>query len=123
MPSKKYKGQRGEQLARSYLERKGYEILAQNWRYSRAEIDIIAKLPKINIIVFVEVKTRSTYKYGYPEEAVNNRKARLLAMAAEAYLAERNLECEVRFDIISILLQDRHHQIVHIEDAFFFYDK
>lgn len=114
-------GKQGEALALAYLQKKGYTILAQSWRYHRAEIDIIAKIE--NIIVFVEVKTRSTAYFGYPEEAVTARKKTLMAQAAEGYFEEFEVEAEVRFDIISLIINEKQQEIRHFEDAFFFYDE
>lgn len=118
-------GRQGEQMAVDYLRQKNYQILAQNWRYDRAEIDIIASLPSLELIVFVEVKTRSTHQlhYGHPEDAVTPKKEKLLAKAAEAYLVQEELDLEMRFDIIAITVTANQTKINHIEDAFFFYDE
>ena len=113
-------GQKGESLARRYLETKGYRIEAVNWRFSRAEIDIVAK--KGDLLVFVEVKTRESFHsfFGRPEDAVNYKKIKHLAEAAAAYMREFNHQWAIRFDIIGILLPSKGHvQIRHLEDAFF----
>ena len=114
-------GKKGESLALIFLKNKGYTILAQNWRYGRAEVDIIAQVE--DIIVFVEVKTRSTDYFGYPEESVTAHKQQLMANAAEGYFDEFEIEAEVRFDIIAIIHNVRQTSIHHFEDAFFFYDE
>ncbi|TXI15828.1 MAG: YraN family protein [Pedobacter sp.] len=107
----------GEDLAKEYLEGLGYEILALNWRFKRAEIDIIAY--KEHRIIFVEVKTRSGYGFGQPEEFVGRTKQRLMDRAAEAYIHMMNHRGEIRFDIISILFNSSgRHCLRHIEDAF-----
>ncbi len=123
MSKKQELGKKGESIAADYLRKKGYQIRAMNWRHTPAEVDIIAEYQ--GVIVFVEVKTRSTNSktFGYPEDAVTDAKERLLAMAAEAYLAEHNLDVEMRFDIIAIVLTPYQTHIRHIEDAFFFYDE
>jgi len=111
-------GKKGEALAVTYLENKGYTILETNWRFSRAEVDIIAMHGEI--LVFVEVKTRSSDYFGEPEEAVTERKKVLLTDAASMYMEKINHDWEIRFDIISVLLKDVNKpQISHFEDAFF----
>lgn len=111
-------GRLGEELALRYLQELGWDILAVNWRYGRAEIDIIAR--DKDILVFVEVKTRRSTTFGRPEEAVSSRKMARLAQAAIAYMALIGHEWEVRFDVISILLpNDGPDQLDHIRDAFF----
>lgn len=110
-------GTKGEQKARQFLEAKGYKICVMNWRNGHQEVDIIARHNKI--LVFVEVKTRSNEKYGFPEESVTSKKQELLAEAAHEYIHQSNYEGEIRFDIVSILLQQSNVDIYHIEDAFF----
>jgi len=110
-------GKAGEVLASSYLQAKGYEILAQNYRFRRAEIDLIAKLGKL--LVFIEVKTRGSDKHGFPEEAVNARKIELFLLAAEEFIFQQNWLHDIRFDIISITTSaSGQPSIHHIEDAF-----
>lgn len=112
-------GNRGESIACTHLQKNGYRILEQNWRYDRAEIDIVAETS--DFLVIVEVKTRSTDFFGMPLEFVTDRKQVLLMKAAEAYLEQSGMDKEVRFDIIGIVL-DPHHpgqqRIQHITDAF-----
>ncbi|ARS36876.1 YraN family protein [Pontibacter actiniarum] len=108
-------GQLGENHAATYLRKQGYTVLRQNYRYKRAEVDIIAQ--KGNLLVFAEVKTRATNKYGYPEEAVNAKKEEMLLSAAEAYILQQEWQHEVRFDIIAVTLSSPP-AIHHIEDAF-----
>ncbi len=111
-------GQRGEDLAQAFLKEKSYEILDTNWRYSRAEIDIVARHEEQLIIV--EVKTRATYRHGYPEDDVDHRKQQLLYDAATAYMDQINHGGEVRFDILSVVIRpDGTHDIRHLQDAFF----
>ncbi|MCJ8166152.1 YraN family protein [Pontibacter sp. E15-1] len=108
-------GQAGENRAAAYLQEQGYTILRQNYRHRRAEVDIIAQ--KENLLVFVEVKTRGTDRYGYPEEAVDFRKEALLLNAADAYIEESGWQHEARFDIIAVTLTVPA-TVHHIEDAF-----
>lgn len=110
-------GTRGELLARKYLEEKDYKILEINWRSWRAEIDLIAF--KDEILIFVEVKTRTGDFYGQPEDFVDSAKQSQLTFAAEEYIYKINHNDEIRFDIISILFDKfDNHTINHIEDAF-----
>lgn len=112
-------GKKGEQLAIAHLKQKSYQILETNWRYKKAEVDIIALFE--NVVIFVEVKTRRTNFFGYPEESVSDAKKRLLSIAAEAYMYEKKWDTDMRFDIIAITLNKQTKDIYHIEDAFFGY--
>lgn len=131
-PQKTYKkmakhndiGQRGEQLAADYLIQKDYTILDRNWRYGRAEIDIVAMDGAT--LVFAEVKTRSDDLFERPESAVNDKKRRLLARAAVAYMRKIGHEWAIRFDILAVVLKHFSEKketdvffIDHFEDAFF----
>jgi putative endonuclease len=110
-------GKEGELIARKMLEGKGYKIIETNWRHDKDEIDIIAM--DGDELVIVEVKTRSTDYYGNPEDAVDFQKEIFLIRATEAYLEEMDLDCDSRFDIVSIILKDGKSEIFHIEDAFY----
>jgi putative endonuclease len=111
-------GTNGERIAAKFLQNKGYRILAQNWRYGKKEVDIIAETARD--LVFVEVKTRSGFAFGFPEEAVTPQKKAFLKTAAAAYFEAAATQKLLRFDIISILLRaDTSHELHHIEDAFF----
>lgn len=109
-------GEIGELLAKGFLINKGYKILAENYRYEKAEIDLIAE--KDHCIVFVEVKTRTSL-FDLPENAVTRKKMKLMSLAAENYLYEFKIEASIRFDIISIVITDSIPHFTHIEDAFF----
>ena len=109
-------GKLGEDLAVEYLVNKGYQILERNWRTGHKEIDIIAL--DGNTLVAVEVKTRKSNTYGEPDIAVGLMKQKMLIWAADAYVRYKNLDVEVRFDIISIVITDTGEHIEHIEDAF-----
>lgn len=108
-------GQLGEELATKFLVEKGFTILANNYRYQRAEIDIIAQ--KSTLLIFVEVKTRTTNQHGFPEEAITQKKVDLFLLAAEEFIHQLSWQYDIRFDIIAISGGD-HLQIHHIEDAF-----
>jgi putative endonuclease len=111
-------GQRGEQIATDFLTKKNYTILDRNWRYKRAEIDIVAMHGAV--LVFAEVKTRSNDLFERPESAVDEKKRRLLARAAVAYMRKIGHEWAIRFDIIAVVLKEEHLFFVdHFEDAFF----
>ena len=105
-------GHKGERIAQSFLKKKNYTILQTNWRWQKAEIDIIAK--NENCIVFIEVKTRSTTRFGEPSEFVSMKKIELMKDAAEAYLEVFKLENEIRFDIISIVINSDTQKIQHL---------
>lgn len=109
-------GDKGEELAAKYLLERGYILIEKNWRYFRYEIDLIVQ--KDQHIIFVEVKTRYSANYGEPWEAVNRAKRQKICASADAYIRERQLDWEPRFDIISIIKNNAHVQIQHIEDAF-----
>jgi putative endonuclease len=111
-------GHRGEQIATDYLTKKNYTILDRNWRYKRAEIDIVAMHGAV--LVFAEVKTRSNDLFERPESAVDEKKRRLLARAAVAYMRKIGHEWAIRFDILAVVLKEENVFFVdHFEDAFF----
>lgn len=110
-------GALGEDLAVEELEKNGYEIVERNWRYKKAEIDIIAR--KNEVLAIVEVKTRSSDYFGDPQDFVNQKKIKLLVEAVNEYVVSKDLEVEVRFDIIAIIINQNKLTIEHLEDAFF----
>ena len=110
-------GEKGEGLAVDFLIKNGYKILEKNWRTGRDEIDIIAL--KDNLLIIVEVKTRSTDYFGEPEESVNTKKQMFLIRATDKYVNEKEIDEQIRYDIISIILKPNSHSINHIEDAFY----
>lgn len=112
-------GKKGEQMASDYLIKNGYTILDKNWRYLKAEIDIIAQ--KESILAVVEVKTRSSSFFGNPQDFVNPKKIKLLVSAINEYVISNNLEVEVRFDIIAILMNNKKLELQHLKDAFLYF--
>lgn len=112
-------GREGEILAVAHLRENGYEIVERNWRFGKLEIDIIAR--KGNVLSIVEVKTRSGDYFGEPEDGVTKAKERFLTTAADHYIISRNLDVEVRYDIISIVIHNGRHELKMIEDAFYPY--
>ena len=110
-------GRKAEDIAENFLKEKEYQILCRNYRYQKAEIDIIAKFE--NQIIIVEVKARSNNIFIEPQEAVDKRKIRLLTLAASQFMEENNIDLEIRFDIIAILfIKVNRLDIMHIESAF-----
>ena len=119
MSDKKILGEIGEKIAQEYLIKKNYLLVELNWRYKKAEVDIIVQ--KEQVLAAVEVKTRSTSYFGNPEEFVNPKKIKLLISAMDHYVVEDNLDVEVRFDIIAIIHQNKHTKIEHLKDAFLYF--
>ena len=118
MPKHREIGIKGEQIATDFLLNKGYNILYRNWRTGNKEVDIIAS--QADIMIFVEVKTRTSYALSFPEESVTLKKQNYLKAAAEAFFMAYPQYKNIRFDIISILLQaDAAKEIIHFEDAFY----
>ncbi len=111
-------GKTGESAAVNYLEAKGYEILAQGFRYQHTEIDIIACHGQT--VVFVEVKTRRNERYGFPEEAVDTTKQTRIKTTAAYWLSRQKQKFrDCRFDILSIIFRsEKDFEIFHLRDAF-----
>ena len=110
-------GKLAEDAACTFLESNCYDILERNYRFLKAEVDIIAKTE--NTLVIVEVKARSDNHFINPEDAVNKKKMRLLIMAADEYSQSLKEDLDVRFDIISVLkTKENILEIKHIKDAF-----
>ncbi|MBR4787102.1 MAG: YraN family protein [Bacteroidales bacterium] len=114
--TKKRTGNTGEEIAADYLISKGYRILERNWRAGHWEIDLIAENDRW--LVIVEVKTRKSTLFGEPEDFVTLQKQRNLIRAAANYIWRTQQTKEVRFDIISVVLQSGVQGVKHIEDAF-----
>lgn len=112
-------GKLGEQMAVAYLQEKGYTILATSYRYRRAEVDIIAR--KEDIVAIVEVKTRTNRYFGRPEEFVSPAKIKQIIKVSNSFVRKTEIDAEIRFDIISIILNSKEESIEHIEDAFYYF--
>ncbi|PIB37897.1 YraN family protein [Maribacter sp. 4G9] len=110
-------GKEGEEMAKNYLLKKGYKICYQNYRYLKAEIDIIAK--KDNVLAIVEVRSRSSDFLENIAETVTPKKIKLLVMAADHYVTSHDLDVETRFDIITVLKEKGGVQLEHLESAFY----
>ncbi len=112
-------GSWGEDIAADFLKRHGYAIIEKNYYTRFGEIDIIAR--EDNVMIFVEVKTRMSLDYGWPEEAIDRRKIRHLFKTADIYMADNRLyeKYDFRFDAISIILdkKNRKAKIRHFENV------
>jgi putative endonuclease len=107
----------GEQMAAKYLLEKGFSILHQNWRHGNWEVDFIASLN--NTLHFIEVKTRRTQKFGYPEEDVTKKKMANLINASEEFLFLHPEWKLIQFDILSISIpKDKPTEYFFIEDVY-----
>ena len=110
-------GKKGEQLAVDYLINKGFDIVERNYRFDKAEVDIIAKIK--DTLAIVEVKTRSTIDFGNPQDFVKPKQIQRLVKAVDEYVNVNGLDVEVRFDIIAIVKNGKKYDIEHLEDAFY----
>lgn len=117
----RYIGSIGEELAANHIKKKGYSVLDRNYRTKLGEIDIVAR--KQNIVVFIEVKTRTSDIFGRPSEAVNYKKQKTIKRLSQQYILHKKLDrncLNYRFDIIEveIKLTEKKYRINHIENAF-----
>ena len=110
-------GKKGEQLAVDYLVNNNYDIKERNYRFDKAEVDIIAK--KNEILAIIEVKTRSTSDFGNPQDFVKPKQIQRLVKAVDEYVTENDLDVEIRFDIIAIVKTGTTYDIEHLENAFY----
>lgn len=110
-------GKKGEQLAVDFLIENGYEITERNYRFDKAEVDIIAK--KEDILAIIEVKTRSTSDFGNPQDFVKTKQIQRLVKAVHEYVTVNKMDVEVRFDIIAIVKEKQNFNIEHLENAFY----
>ena len=110
-------GRRGEAVAAEFLQKEGYEILARNFYYKKAELDLIAF--KDEVLVIVEVKTRNSDFFGDPQRFVTPKKIKLMVRAADAFVQQKQWIYELRFDIIAVVLNSKQQQLTHIKDAFY----
>lgn len=98
-------GKKGEAVARKYLKKLGYRILAQNYRCRFGELDLIAE--EEGCLVFIEVKTRSGLDFGQPSEAITGKKRQQISKVALEYIAKNDLrDSPIRFDVVSVLQKD-----------------
>jgi putative endonuclease len=117
MDNRRSLGDRGEDLAAAFLKKQGYKIVERNYRTPLGEIDLVARHQ--GVLVFIEVKTRTSARFGVGQEAVHYAKQARLRKLADYYLKQKRLgEMAVRFDVVGILWQDGKPQIEVIEGAF-----
>ena len=109
-------GKDGELIAFMFLQRDGFAILETNWRFQKAEVDIIAQ--KDGFLIFIEVKTRGSKKFGNPSDSIDKKKISLYKDAVEGYLEQYPSELEVRFDVVNIIIGKDETEIEHIPNAF-----
>lgn len=110
-------GKKGEQLAVNYLITNGYNIRERNYRFEKAEVDIIAQ--KNDILAIIEVKTRSSIDFGNPQDFVKPKQIQRLVKAVNEYITAYDLDTEVRFDIIAITRAGKNFNIEHLVNAFY----
>ncbi len=110
-------GKIGEQLAVDFLVDNNYEIIERNYRFQKAEIDILAQ--KNDVLAAIEVKTRSNLDFGNPQDFVKPKQIKNLTKAVDEYIIVNQLDVEVRFDIIGIIKEDETFKIEHLENAFY----
>ncbi len=110
-------GKIGENIAKKFLQKKSYKILETNFFYKKNEIDIIAKYQ--NLLIVVEVKIRKTNFFGEPYLSVDLKKQKKIIKVTNFYIIEKNIDLEVRFDIISIVGNKKIYKIEHIKNAFY----
>jgi len=110
-------GRFGEEMARIFLAKQGYEVLELNWRCRYGELDLICRDQQA--VIFVEVKTRNTATLETPAEALNQRKQTKLIKSASLFLSQHRLwHAQSRFDLVSVYFQTHHCQVDHVPNAF-----
>ncbi len=120
MTTSKQKGDKGEDIAEKYLQKNNFKVLTTNYRFLKAEVDIIAIDLTDNELVFVEVKTRATANFGNPEEFVSIQQQKRIIKAAHQFIVSNNRTEDARFDIISIIMINKTvKSIEHLKDAFY----
>ena len=109
-------GKDGELIAFMFLQRDSCTVLETNWRFQKAEVDIIAQ--KDGFLIFSEVKTRGSKKFGNPSDSIDKKKISIYKDAVEGYLEQYPSELEVRFDVVNIIIGKDETEIEHIPNAF-----
>ncbi|TXD82197.1 endonuclease [Subsaximicrobium wynnwilliamsii] len=110
-------GKKGELIAYDFLISHGYKIVARNFIYERAEVDIMAL--KDDILAVVEVKTRTSANFGDPQQFLKPKQMQRIIKAVDYYVNEHEMDVEVRFDIIAIVLNKKGMSLEHLENAFY----
>jgi len=111
-------GQRGEALVAAWYERAGYEILDRNWRRREGELDLI--VGRGSTVVFCEVKTRSSNRFGAPVEAITRTKQRRIRVVAGLWLGEHSLRGrDLRFDVASVMVERGTEPVIEVLEGAF----
>lgn len=110
-------GEIAEGLAQQHLVKLGYAILDTNWYHGHLELDIVAR--DNDELVVIEVKSRSGIRYEHPSEAVTNTKIKRIVEAADAYILEKDIDIETRFDVITVIFINQKYELEHFKDAFY----
>lgn len=110
-------GKRGEAMAEIEMRQRGYKILARNYRHGKSEIDLI--MQGEGLMIFVEVKTRSSNSFGFPEDFVSKNQQEAIIRASNYYVEEQGWKGDIRFDIVAIVIKQTTMQIEHLKDAFY----
>ena len=111
-------GHAGEAAAANHYLALGYDVVALGYRHGRAEVDLVVRRG-VELLIFVEVKTRSSGQYGAPETFVSTRKKELFRLAAMHLQDELDWRGDIRFDILALTLISHGFRIEHFEDAFY----
>lgn len=104
-------------MAVNFLINNGYDIIERNYRFDKAEVDIIAK--QQDVLAIVEVKARSSVDFGDPQDFVKPKQIKNLVKTVDEYVTENDLDVEVRFDIVAIVKEGKNYTIEHLKDAFY----
>ncbi|CAN5650968.1 YraN family protein [soil metagenome] len=114
------KGAFGEVIARSFLEGMGWKFIKANYRFERSEIDIIFEIEQVKLLIFVEVKTRSSKKFGEPESSILSSKQAHIRKAAEGFVMTHPEyeKHDMRIDVVTVMFENETSVINHIENAF-----
>ena len=110
-------GIQGEDIAVNFLKKLGYKIRDRNWTFGKGELDVVAEDGAY--LVFVEVKTRSVYYHAETDYLLGKKKLTLLYETADNYIGLKNLDMEVRYDLVVVILHGETWTIEHITDAFY----
>ncbi|QNH61972.1 YraN family protein [Hymenobacter sediminicola] len=111
-------GRAGEAAAAAFLIQQGFEVLFRSYRHGRAEVDLVVCQGRA-LLVFAEVKARSSSQFGYPETFVSERKKQLFRLAAEQVQLDLDWTGDIRFDILAVTPVANDFRIEHFEDAFY----
>lgn len=117
MTTQRETGDKAEGIAQQFVSKLGYHILDTNWHHGHLELDIVAK--DGNELVIIEVKSRNGIRYEHPSEAITNTKIKRIVEAADAYIQEKDIELETRFDVITIIFIGQKFELEHFKDAFY----